>query len=1436
MLGPKVASHVTRAASTTLHGSQTTLRNVWHSNNSNLGWNDRFFDSNGYNYRSNRSSSTFHQAGRAVTQANTGLESSSADLDDQDFEPATTPHCIFFFSAPSLRSRGHSRRDLSLSKILLKRCNHAFASSSTIHDSHPVPAPPGSPAIFSTSTIDNAAAPQSVAEPIHAVPAAASPPPSQFLARLTAPEIFVSSLAAQSEVRQFLEQCPNPTVEEFNAALLALSQTLYNAMVDQSLHPTTETYLSIIHCLLRRDDEVCRLVASHNVRSKRHTVDTSTLAREQTQIRAVLKETNFASAFSLFQAVLTSGGGPTIPVEIFEMLMRSCAHHNDADALIQVYSQFEALQFIPTPLMFRYMIQTMAAANRPDTVAQLFGQFQDACQQGKLNVTREGEKLSQDSSFAIMQVYNQAIEGYFRMDKVDKAIDLFGTMMHENARADFALNEVPTPSSSTCTCVIAGWIHKNDIANAEKWFSMLLQQPRPGSHPLQASVDIPRPDRIAWSLMIDALAKLSAAEEGPHVDTASDELPWAIAKLVEYTRVWFSPDFLDQETFRPKITDVTTFVTAVHTTLSRYQEVFRMREMLPEGWEQELMKVQELCNAMVELTASSELLPQYSASQSAWALRTSVGTVISASQMLHRLAPSVEARHNVQVQTFTLLDTYLANIAERDPQTQALMIEQGTKALKFIVVQLGSELGLPKLLRASAMATRFGSKDLDATIGRYAIQVFRDNAPLDLPARTTEADKVKVLQWLAADCYSRDRDSAASVTSVPSSPAIVSDTASVASSAPSLESFGGSEATEETAPDLQPNVSASTNPVAGSMTSVLIDMARHGHTSLSETPRTLKSYIFRAVTMERGGDAEETFTFMDALGFKLNRIEVGLLPASSSSQTVSTRGVVGEGFNSPVHSPSATSPASPVVEHASDSVETTQGSQTSIPIHVPSNISIDYKVTQQIGARLAALYVSRSQDNKVDLDWRDTYNFFLQNFELGRSPNIDTLAKLVEVLGRWGGLSEARVLYSLGQDVLNGPMSNKGNAQTQAWWTLENAMIVSHAYADDIESAHVHRLRIMEQGMSPNADAYASLILKVQDTTDDTSNAMALFAEARSRNVKMNTYLYNNIISKLAKARKADLAVELFQQMRAESLVPSSITYGTVIGACVRVGDVHSAETLFAEMTSRKNFKPRVPPYNHMMQLYTSIRPDRERALFFYDQMKQAGVRPSSHTYKLLMDAYGSCEPYDPAAMQQVFLELLDPSTPAAHGGHINSMITAYGVKMHNLEKAREIFATAAQYIPARDAVVYEAMFDALRAHGKVEEVESHIEAMNSEGVHMTAYIANVLIGLYSDAGRLDKARELFESMQDPPSSVAAVGNHAPHDPSSTEALDVMAPVYREPSTWEAMMVAQAKSGDLAAANDLLARMQQRQYPPQVYYKLSNLLQQYAGPLPSVEP
>jgi len=72
------------------------------------------------------------------------------------------------------------------------------------------------------------------------------------------------------------------------------------------------------------------------------------------------------------------------------------------------------------------------------------------------------------------------------------------------------------------------------------------------------------------------------------------------------------------------------------------------------------------------------------------------------------------------------------------------------------------------------------------------------------------------------------------------------------------------------------------------------------------------------------------------------------------------------------------------------------------------------------------------------------------------------------------------------------------------------------------------------------------------------------------------------------------------------------------------------------------------------------------------------------------------------------------------------------------------------------------------------------LEKMDAAGVHMTAYIANFLIRGYSMAGEVDKARSVFESLEDPPEGVAAPNNHTPHDPSSSRMVDCTEPVYRE--------------------------------------------------------
>jgi len=242
-----------------------------------------------------------------------------------------------------------------------------------------------------------------------------------------------------------------------------------------------------------------------------------------------------------------------------------------------------------------------------------------------------------------------------------------------------------------------------------------------------------------------------------------------------------------------------------------------------------------------------------------------------------------------------------------------------------------------------------------------------------------------------------------------------------------------------------------------------------------------------------------------------------------------------------------------------------------------------------------------------------------QRFErgaaLGTFPSPEVVGRLIGGLGRAGEMAKVDYLYGVAQNIISLLHGSK-TAELDGWATIENSMIIARGHAGDGLSADAHRLRLLQQGLTPTADAYGALIQCVKDTTDDTARALEYFHESQARGVQPNIYLYNTTISKLAKARKADYALELFHKMKSSGIVPSSITYGAVIAACCRVGDITSAETLFDEMTAQRNFRPRVPPYNTMMQFYVQTKPNRARFLHYYKRMISAGIKPTAHSYK----------------------------------------------------------------------------------------------------------------------------------------------------------------------------------------------------------------------------
>lgn len=157
-------------------------------------------------------------------------------------------------------------------------------------------------------------------------------------------------------------------------------------------------------------------------------------------------------------------------------------------------------------------------------------------------------------------------------------------------------------------------------------------------------------------------------------------------------------------------------------------------------------------------------------------------------------------------------------------------------------------------------------------------------------------------------------------------------------------------------------------------------------------------------------------------------------------------------------------------------------------------------------------------------------------------------------------------------------------------------------------------------------------------------------------------------------------------------------------------------------------------------------------------------------------------EPIDIAKVEEVFQTIAKNPHLELQSNHFTTLINAYGCVLHDLDKAIAIFDSIPTYprAPPLDALAIEAMMNVLAVHRRADLIPEYIAKMNFAGIHMTAYIVNAMIRTYAVVGDLEQARGVFESLIDPPQGVAALHNHAPHDPSASPVVDPMEPVYRE--------------------------------------------------------
>ncbi|THC99800.1 hypothetical protein EYZ11_000730 [Aspergillus tanneri] len=424
----------------------------------------------------------------------------------------------------------------------------------------------------------------------------------------------------------------------------------------------------------------------------------------------------------------------------------------------------------------------------------------------------------------------------------------------------------------------------------------------------------------------------------------------------------------------------------------------------------------------------------------------------------------------------------------------------------------------------------------------------------------------------------------------------------------------------------------------------------------------------------------------------------------------------------------------------------------------------------------------------------------------GRHPRYITYAKLITAAAKINRVDLVHEVLSMARrDV---PLLPQYHAVKYGWVSILDAMVASCLTLGDRSLATKYHTELLELGSAPSANTFGLYITTLKESTktfDEATEALKVFHRAVAEGVEPSSFLYNALIGKLGKARRIDDCLLYFAEMRANGVRPTSVTYGTIVNALCRVSDERFAEEMFEEMESMPNYKPRPAPYNSMIQYFLNTKRDRSKVLAYYERMLTRNIQPTTHTYKLLVDAYASLEPVDMDSADKV-LESMKANGQQPEAVHYASLIHAKGCVMHDMEAAQDIFRSVVSERKVRlQPCLYQALLEAMVANQQVALTEEIVHDMKRRGVEMTAYIANTLIHGWASESNVAKAKAIYDS----------IGVER-----------------REPSTYEAMTRAFLLADDRDGASHTVQEMLSRGYPCAVASKIADLV----GGGPAVPP
>ena len=238
--------------------------------------------------------------------------------------------------------------------------------------------------------------------------------------------------------------------------------------------------------------------------------------------------------------------------------------------------------------------------------------------------------------------------------------------------------------------------------------------------------------------------------------------------------------------------------------------------------------------------------------------------------------------------------------------------------------------------------------------------------------------------------------------------------------------------------------------------------------------------------------------------------------------------------------------------------------------------------------------------------------------------------------------------------------------------------LTAHAHNGDVETVlryfRHHFPRTTETEERPDVYHYTA-VLMAHSKTCDSAGLDEWFRVMIADGVKPDRHVYNILLEDYAQRGMFEDVASIIKEMRARGLPPFAETYTTVITALAKRGDPVAAEAFYKKalregvkpdrqmiaslMTAHsqvgswkgvirvydyltssddRHLRPRIDVYNILLRAYMLAGSPFEVVSDVFQKMEESGVRPTAHTFSILIKS--ACDSGQMDVAMRVFMEL----------------------------------------------------------------------------------------------------------------------------------------------------------------------------------------------------